>query len=289
MDPTVEPFDLPLEFVRPIPNDPDGRTFSDVIQLGGEYSPGIATVSGAGSPRVWEKRKGFGLSGATVVFQGADLASFEVEIKIWTQTQLTAWRVFYNKFLQETTAAASRVTDPLAAQNLSAATTNAKRTQAQLDALQTKLRSDYAAGLLNNPAAIAAAAAQVDAARVAAAAAADNLDRASSAADPFTKVAQPKALEIRHPVLIPLGIDAVVVEDVSQFVQGDDAESGLWIVTIKFLQWRKPVQGLARPTQKIPSASQPAPTARDTAEREMELLKKQARELENDLARKQAQ
>jgi len=55
----------------------------DYIILNGLKSPGRAIIRGAGTPRDWDIRKGFGFSGATVVFVGDNLAKFSVEIFLW--------------------------------------------------------------------------------------------------------------------------------------------------------------------------------------------------------------
>lgn len=71
----------------------------DYILLGGEKSPGRATVLGAGSPRTWDKRKGYGYSGAFVIFTGDDLAKFKVQIDLWKKDQFAEWDRFAKKCL----------------------------------------------------------------------------------------------------------------------------------------------------------------------------------------------
>ena len=71
----------------------------DWISLGGEKSPGIATIKNAASLRDWEQRKGYGLSGASSVYTGDSLSDFEIEFKIWDNSELRgsmfrAWYVF---------------------------------------------------------------------------------------------------------------------------------------------------------------------------------------------------
>jgi hypothetical protein len=60
----------------------------DLIVLAGTTSPGQAEIVGGGSPREWDKRKGYGLSGATLVYTGDGLAEFSVKISMWDETQL---------------------------------------------------------------------------------------------------------------------------------------------------------------------------------------------------------
>jgi len=46
----------------------------DYILLAGEISPGLVVISGANSPRRWDERRGYALSGARVVYRGIGLA-----------------------------------------------------------------------------------------------------------------------------------------------------------------------------------------------------------------------
>jgi hypothetical protein len=66
----------------------------DFIVLAGAQSPGKAVPKGAGSPRDWDIRKGYGLSGAGVVFTGENLTKFDVDIFLWDETQFVAWEIF---------------------------------------------------------------------------------------------------------------------------------------------------------------------------------------------------
>lgn len=63
----------------------------DYILLGGVQSPGRATVLGAGSPREWDVRKGYGYSGAVTVYTGENLAKFEVLIELWEKSHFAEW------------------------------------------------------------------------------------------------------------------------------------------------------------------------------------------------------
>lgn len=64
------------------------------ITLAGQKSPGAARVKGADAPRDWDVRKGYGYSGAFVVYTGDNLAKFDVEIRLWEPTQFDEWAVF---------------------------------------------------------------------------------------------------------------------------------------------------------------------------------------------------
>lgn len=66
----------------------------DFIKLAGVDSPGIAEVIGAGNPRTYDERKGFGFSGAFVVFKGNKLSHFQVKIRLYTPEEWAAWRLF---------------------------------------------------------------------------------------------------------------------------------------------------------------------------------------------------
>lgn len=66
----------------------------DYIVLAGKKSPGLCDVSGASTPRDWDVRKGYGLSGATVVYTGDGLAKFTVRLLLWEEAQFDAWDVW---------------------------------------------------------------------------------------------------------------------------------------------------------------------------------------------------
>lgn len=63
----------------------------DHIELAGKRSPGLCEVIGAGSPRKWDERRGYALSGATVVFRGIGLARFTVRLRFYTPEDWAAW------------------------------------------------------------------------------------------------------------------------------------------------------------------------------------------------------
>jgi hypothetical protein len=52
-----------LDFSIPIVGDRDGRTKGDAIQIGNDYSPGKCDIRNPSSPRKWDKRTGWGLTG----------------------------------------------------------------------------------------------------------------------------------------------------------------------------------------------------------------------------------
>lgn len=46
-------------------------------------SPGVCKLKNVGSPRNWDIRPGYGISGATIFFMGNGISEFEVDIFIW--------------------------------------------------------------------------------------------------------------------------------------------------------------------------------------------------------------
>lgn len=63
----------------------------DYILLANRKSPGIAVLSNVSSPRMWDERKGFALSGARVVFKGIGLARPIVTLRLLTSADFDAW------------------------------------------------------------------------------------------------------------------------------------------------------------------------------------------------------
>jgi hypothetical protein len=66
----------------------------DYILLSGLKSPGIAEVIGASSPRNWDIREGFGLSGAFLVYKGRGLAKFSVRLTFTESEHWTLWEAW---------------------------------------------------------------------------------------------------------------------------------------------------------------------------------------------------
>ncbi len=73
----------------------------DFIVLAGKRSPGLAVVRGGGDPRTWDIRAGYGLTGATIVYTGAGLATFEVDIFLWENAHWPAWDLFAKATLEQ--------------------------------------------------------------------------------------------------------------------------------------------------------------------------------------------
>lgn len=66
----------------------------DYIVLCSIPSPGICKISGAGSPRGWDERKGYGADGAYLVLVSLGLASFTVTLTLWEDAHFLAWDAF---------------------------------------------------------------------------------------------------------------------------------------------------------------------------------------------------
>lgn len=81
-----------------------------------------------------------------------------------------------------------------------------------------------------------------------------------------------KALGISHPELKALGVTDVVVKSVDPLVN-DEEKGGMWEGYVEFLQWRKPVLALPKPSTSIPDNGPPQPTAVDAQDKELQALR----------------
>lgn len=66
----------------------------DWVKLGGQRTPGLCDISGAGSPRRWDERESYGYSGATVVFHGLKLAHFSLRLRFYSAQDWEDWYAF---------------------------------------------------------------------------------------------------------------------------------------------------------------------------------------------------
>lgn len=66
----------------------------DFVVVAGQRTPGLAEVVGAGSPRQWDERRGFDMSGATLRFRGKKLARFSIKLTLATSEDFAAWNAF---------------------------------------------------------------------------------------------------------------------------------------------------------------------------------------------------
>lgn len=76
------------------PETPTRPGIGDQIWLAQQWSPGLCEITGANSPREWEERKGYGWSGALVIFKGIGLARFSVKLKLYTAADWRDWSLF---------------------------------------------------------------------------------------------------------------------------------------------------------------------------------------------------
>lgn len=81
----------------------NGITFPtrDYVVIGGDASPGKCTIRNLNSPREWDIRQGYGLSGATVVPKGDALSRFSVLFEFWDETQIALWYSFASKYFDK--------------------------------------------------------------------------------------------------------------------------------------------------------------------------------------------
>lgn len=63
----------------------------DYVVLAGQKSPGLASIEGLVSPRKWDERRGFALSGSTLFFRGIGLAKFKIILRLYNVEDWNAW------------------------------------------------------------------------------------------------------------------------------------------------------------------------------------------------------
>jgi len=66
----------------------------DAFILADQVSPGLAEIVGASSPRKWDERKSYALSGASLVFRGVGLARFTARIRLYTPEHWGHWHAW---------------------------------------------------------------------------------------------------------------------------------------------------------------------------------------------------
>lgn len=66
----------------------------DKATIGGRLTPGFCEIVGADSPRQWDERVGYGLSGATVFFHGIRLSHFSIKFRLYTAQDWDDWAAF---------------------------------------------------------------------------------------------------------------------------------------------------------------------------------------------------
>jgi len=66
----------------------------DIYLIDGKPSPGLSTISGAGSPRKILIVAGYGMSGAISRFAGNKISEFSISTALYTAADWAAWHVF---------------------------------------------------------------------------------------------------------------------------------------------------------------------------------------------------
>ena len=64
------------------------------VTFAGMPTPGVATISGAGTPRRWDERESYGWSGAYIVYHGLNLSHFSVRVRLYTEQHWRDWHAF---------------------------------------------------------------------------------------------------------------------------------------------------------------------------------------------------
>lgn len=83
----------------------------DHILLSNRKSPGLAVISNASSPRRWDERKGYALSGARVIFRGIGLARPMVTLRLFTTQDWDDWHAWKDLVQRPPVGARSRAQD----------------------------------------------------------------------------------------------------------------------------------------------------------------------------------
>lgn len=76
----------------------------DYVIIGTHKTPGLAVIKNLASVRNWEQRPGYGMSGASTVFTGLPLSTFDIEITLYggfaaQQAQWADWEVLAKLYL----------------------------------------------------------------------------------------------------------------------------------------------------------------------------------------------
>jgi len=82
------PTETPVDYIMLGVHDPRKRS---IVRVVGARSPGLAEVRKASTPRKWDKRLGYGLSGSFPVYRGRDLAQFEVLLRLTEPEDWIDW------------------------------------------------------------------------------------------------------------------------------------------------------------------------------------------------------
>lgn len=66
----------------------------DYVVLAGRRSPGLAELQGFSSPRRWDERRGYALSGGTLIFRGVGLARGKLLLRLLSEQDFEDWRAW---------------------------------------------------------------------------------------------------------------------------------------------------------------------------------------------------
>jgi hypothetical protein len=70
------------------------RSPIDYVVLAGRRSPGLAELQGFSSPRRWDERRGYALSGGTLVFRGIGLSRGKLLLRLLSEQDFEDWRAW---------------------------------------------------------------------------------------------------------------------------------------------------------------------------------------------------
>lgn len=80
---------------------PNAAPHQDWIVLDGLRSPGKAYVVGAGAPRKWQRPEAYGYTGASQIFIGNPLSSFDVVLELWLDEHWAVWNDRFASLLEK--------------------------------------------------------------------------------------------------------------------------------------------------------------------------------------------
>lgn len=85
--------------------------YQDFIAIGGMTSPGVCEIEGAGIPSKWDERAGYGTDGATLVYTGRQISSFQAKFTLWNDDDLPTWNAFTKMLSQQVLSRAGKAWD----------------------------------------------------------------------------------------------------------------------------------------------------------------------------------
>ena len=66
----------------------------DYALVAGQRTPGFCTITAATRPRQWDERRGYGVSGASLVFRGTKLGTFTMRLDLYDEKHWEKWEEF---------------------------------------------------------------------------------------------------------------------------------------------------------------------------------------------------